>query len=152
MRQSARLSCLRLENKVIFQMQPRAYLLALVAASALLGALTHSASAQYYDRRYYEDRGPPPPSGYYEERRYYREGPPPGYQGPPPGYRQGPPPGRGGIVCAREHGYCSFQGPAIVRYGAGGRFVTRRAVNGIPCNNQVFGDPYPGVEKACFID
>jgi len=126
-------------------MQPRAYLLAVVAASALFGALTHSASAQYYDRRYYEDRGPPPPPGYYEERRYYREG-------PPPGYRQGPPEPRGGIVCAREHGFCAFQGPAVVRYGAAGRFSTRRGFNGIACNNQTFGDPAPGLEKACFID
>ena len=136
-------------------MQPRVYVLALVAASALFGALTPPASAQYYDRRYQDDRGPPPPPpGYYEERRYYREGPPQGYrEGPPPGYREGPgAQPRGGVVCAREHGFCAFQGPATVRYGAAGRFSTRRAFNGIACNNQTFGDPAPGLEKACFID
>jgi hypothetical protein len=154
-------------------MQPRTYLLALVAASALLGALPQSASAPYYDRRYYDDRGPPPPPpGYYEERRYYREGPPPGYrEGPPPIYREGPPPGyrdagppagfgqggppqerRGMVACAREHGYCGFQGRATVLYGANGRFARRQAVNGIACNNQNFGDPAPGQEKACFLD
>ena len=146
-------------------MQPRTYLLALVAVSALLGALPQSASAQYYDRRYYDDRGPPPPPpGYYEERRYYREGPPGYREGPPPGYRDGgPPPGfrqggppqdgrRGMVACAQEHGYCSFQGRATVMYGANGRFARRQAVNGIACNNQTFGDPAPGQEKACFLD
>jgi hypothetical protein len=39
-----------------------------------------------------------------------------------------------------------------VRYGAAGRFSTRRGMNGLPCNNQTFGDPAPGLEKACFID
>ncbi len=59
---------------------------------------------------------------------------------------------RGGVLCAREGGYCAFEGPATVRYGAGGRFVSRRAFNGVACNNSVFGDPYVGADKACFID
>jgi len=55
-------------------------------------------------------------------------------------------------VCAREHGFCAFQGPATVSYGAAGRFSRRRGFNGLPCNNETFGDPAPGLEKACFID
>ena len=110
--------------------------------------IPQAASAQYYDpygRRYYDEGyrrpPPPPPPGYYEERRYYREAPPPQV------YRQ-----PRGIFCAREGGYCSFQGPAVVRYGAGGRFATRRAFNGIPCNNATFGDPFVGAKKECYID
>ncbi len=121
----------------------------LMIAVALV--IPQAASAQYYDpygRRYYDDGyrrppPPPPPPGYYEERRYYREAPP---APRPQAYR------RGGVFCAREGGYCQFEGPAIVRYGAGGRFATRRAVNGIPCNNATFGDPFVGADKACYID
>jgi hypothetical protein len=110
------------------------------------------ASAQYYDpygRRYYDDgyRGPiARPPGYYEERRYYRERAPDHYREREV-YRP-----RRGVFCAREGGYCAFEGPAIVRYGAGGRFVSRRAFNGIACNNSVFGDPFVGADKACYID
>jgi hypothetical protein len=60
--------------------------------------------------------------------------------------------GGGGIVCANEGGFCAFRGEAIVRYGARGVYVTRRARNGIPCNNRVFGDPIYGVGKHCIID
>lgn len=56
------------------------------------------------------------------------------------------------MTCAKEHGYSAFQGPATVSYGANGRFAKRQAVNGIACNNQTFGDPAPGLEKACFLD
>lgn len=128
-------------------MQPRAYLLAALAASVLLAAVAQPASAQApdvpygYGRRPYDEgyRGPPPPPpprGYYEERRYAPR---------PPGRR-------GGVFCAREGGFCHFEGPAIVRYGAGGRFTTRRAFNGIPCTNDAFGDPARGLDKACYID
>jgi hypothetical protein len=121
-----------------------------LAAIAML-VIPQAATAQFYDpygRRYYDDRPPPPPPGYYEERRYYRERPPEYYRERDV-YRQ---PRRGGVLCAREGGYCAFEGPAIVRYGAGGRFVSRRAFNGIACNNSVFGDPFVGADKACFID
>jgi hypothetical protein len=97
----------------------------------------------------YEPPPPPPPPGYYDnrrrdydDRRYddrrYRER---------DVYRQ-----PRGVFCAQEGGFCNFQGPAVVRYGGAGRFTTRRAFNGIPCTNSAFGDPAPGVNKACFID
>lgn len=53
--------------------------------------------------------------------------------------------------CASESGYCNFRGNREVRYGVEGRWVYRNATNGIPCNNQTFGDPAPGVGKACFV-
>jgi hypothetical protein len=130
----------------------RSTVLFLVAIAMLV--IPQAASAQYYDqygRRYYDDGyrqpPPPPPPGYYEERRYYREQRPPEYREREV-YRQP----RGGVMCAREGGFCAFEGPATVRYGAGGRFVSRRAFNGIACNNSVFGDPFVGADKACFID
>jgi hypothetical protein len=115
----------------------------LMVAAVLLIPL--AASAQRFDPygRPYDDgyRRPPPP-GYYEDRRYGER--------PPEAFRQ--PRVGGGIVCAREGGFCRFQGPAVVRYGAGGRFTSRRAFDGIPCNNSVFGDPYPGADKICIVD
>lgn len=54
-------------------------------------------------------------------------------------------------LCAREGGHCRFQGIANVRYGARGRYVTRPVVDGVPCTSDVFGDPYPGVRKSCFV-
>lgn len=130
----------------------RSTVLFLVAIAMLV--IPQAASAQYYDqygRRYYDDGyrqpPPPPPPGYYDERRYYREQRSPEYREREV-YRQP----RGGVMCAREGGFCAFEGPATVRYGAGGRFVSRRAFNGVACNNSVFGDPYVGADKACFID
>lgn len=116
----------------------------LFLALAVFVAMTQTVAAQPYDpygRRYYDDgyRRPPPPPGYYEDRRYRER--------PPEVYRQGPQ----RVFCAREDGFCHFQGPATVYYGAGGRFASRRAVNGIPCSNSVFGDPFPGADKSCFF-
>jgi len=54
------------------------------------------------------------------------------------------------VRCAEEHGYCATPFPTIVRYGARGvyaRLHTRGG--GIPCNNEVFGDPLVGVVKHC---
>jgi hypothetical protein len=117
----------------------------LVATAVLLfpQAASSQLDAPPYGRRYddgYRRPPPPPPPGYREERRYHRERPPQVYRQPR------------GIFCAREGGYCRFQGPAVVRYGAGGRFTSRRAFDGIPCNNSVFGDPFVGADKACYID
>lgn len=150
-------------------MQTKDFLLAAVAAAVLFPALTQTASAQPYPRPYYEEgyrQGPPPPPpGYYEERRYYREAPPPGY-GPQPGYGrppQGYPPQQGyqpqqgyrqqpsQTVCAREGGFCAFRGEATVRYGLGGRWVTKKARDGIECGNRTFGDPAPGADKVCIL-
>jgi len=69
----------------------------------------------------------------------------PGYG--PPGY------GGGGQICANEGGFCAFRGTALVRYGANGRYITRRARNGIPCASEYFGgDPFYGVVKHCIIN
>lgn len=56
-----------------------------------------------------------------------------------------------GRKCADEGGYCSFRGTLAVSYGVGNRWVTRTFANGVSCTNAVFGDPAPGVRKACFL-
>jgi hypothetical protein len=54
--------------------------------------------------------------------------------------------------CASEDGFCAFSGPGEVRYGTKGRFVVRRAMNGIPCRVETFGsDPAFGEPKHCFV-
>ena len=59
---------------------------------------------------------------------------------------------RGWEYCASEGSVCSFSGPAEVRYGAKGRFVTKRAINGMPCSLEAFGsDPVYGERKSCFV-
>lgn len=54
--------------------------------------------------------------------------------------------------CADEGGRCSFVGPHYVFYGAGDHYVMLPMTNGAACTNVVFGDPAPGVRKACYID
>ncbi len=62
--------------------------------------------------------------------------------GGPPGYS----------YCADEGGRCDFNGYyADVAYGANGKFNYKyNVMNGIDCNNTVFGDPIWGVRKACY--
>lgn len=55
------------------------------------------------------------------------------------------------VKCANEGGVCNFSGTRQVRYGADGRYVTRRATNGVECSNRLFGDPIPGERKACYV-
>jgi len=56
------------------------------------------------------------------------------------------------VRCASEGDYCNFSGSAQVRFGADGRFVTRRGSNGMPCKESAFGeDPAYGVRKHCFV-
>ena len=56
--------------------------------------------------------------------------------------------GRTETECAKENGVCKCSG--IVRYGSGDKWTEGRAVSkSINCNNNVFGDPYHGVQKAC---
>jgi spore coat protein U-like protein len=58
----------------------------------------------------------------------------------------------GYTFCSRENQRCSFSGTKDVAYGANGRFNYRYGVTGgIDCNNGTFGDPFPGVVKACYI-
>ncbi len=53
--------------------------------------------------------------------------------------------------CAREGGSCSFSGTRRVRYGLDGRYVYRSVTGPIDCSNEVFGDPYPGADKLCWV-
>ena len=53
--------------------------------------------------------------------------------------------------CAIEGEYCQFYGQREVRYGAGDRWTGRTAIDGVHCGNDVFGDPAPGVVKACHV-
>jgi hypothetical protein len=66
----------------------------------------------------------------------------------PPPDPVGPP---GYTFCAREAGVCSFTGAASVAYGANGLFNFLQASGSIACNSATFGDPAPGVAKACFF-
>ena len=60
--------------------------------------------------------------------------------------------GPGWDYCASEGGVCSFSGAGEVRYGINGKFVVRRAVNGMPCSVEAFGrDPAYGENKFCFV-
>ena len=60
--------------------------------------------------------------------------------------------GPGWEYCASEGGVCGFSGPGEVRYGVNGKFVVRRAVNGMPCDVNTFGrDPAYGENKHCFV-
>jgi hypothetical protein len=61
-------------------------------------------------------------------------------------------PERGWEYCASEGGTCHFSGMADVRYGAQGRWVTMRGINGLPCSVDTFGrDPIYGQRKQCFV-
>jgi hypothetical protein len=42
-------------------------------------------------------------------------------------------------------------GTATVRYGYGGRWSYRTVNGGVPCTNQVFGDPAYGAPKECWV-
>jgi len=54
------------------------------------------------------------------------------------------------VECAAENGNCHCPG-GVVRYGDKSRYAPAKAVSGnsIGCNNNVFGDPAPGVAKKC---
>lgn len=51
--------------------------------------------------------------------------------------------------CAQEDAQCSFSGRREVRYGANGTFTYKTLTGPVQCGNAVFGDPLPGVDKAC---
>jgi hypothetical protein len=53
------------------------------------------------------------------------------------------------VTCAKEDGFCQFDGRREVAYGSGNRWVTKVFTNGVKCANSVFGDPAPGVAKTC---
>ena len=57
---------------------------------------------------------------------------------------------QGTVPCAREGGFCNVPYPTTVIYGYRGATTTREVgPGGIPCNNQMFGDPAPGAGKWC---
>jgi hypothetical protein len=54
------------------------------------------------------------------------------------------------VPCAEENGFCRVPYPTRVFYGVPGQQATRDvSERGIPCSNEVFGDPAPGVPKHC---
>jgi hypothetical protein len=57
---------------------------------------------------------------------------------------------QGRVPCAEENGFCRVPYPTRVVYGVPGRSAARDVrERGIPCSNQVFGDPAPGSPKRC---
>jgi len=57
----------------------------------------------------------------------------------------------GYVKCADENGYCSFSGTQQVYYGADSCYKVKTFTDGVACNNNNFGDPLPGVGKACYV-
>ena len=54
--------------------------------------------------------------------------------------------------CAAENGTCSISGYRTVAFGANGRFDYGTLGNSTACTTGVFGDPAPGVVKACYAE
>lgn len=54
------------------------------------------------------------------------------------------------MKCANEGGFCRFDGTKEVRYAHDTRWSYRRFPNGVPCSNEIFGDPAFGVVKQCY--
>ena len=61
--------------------------------------------------------------------------------GGPSGYAQ----------CAVENGTCAFSDNRRIAYGANGAFNFRILAGGTACTNDVFGDPFNGTAKACYL-
>jgi hypothetical protein len=59
--------------------------------------------------------------------------------------------GRKWTPCAAEYGTCQFNGTRDVLYGTVEQHVVKTFSNSAACNNGVFGDPAPGVEKRCAV-
>lgn len=54
--------------------------------------------------------------------------------------------------CSNEGGFCHAGPGAMIHYGRRGAFTHRPSPpGGLPCNNEVFGDPLVGVPKVCFV-
>jgi hypothetical protein len=54
------------------------------------------------------------------------------------------------VPCAQEDGYCRVPYPTSVIYGVPGRSTAIYVrAGGVPCSNEVFGDPAPYVRKRC---
>jgi hypothetical protein len=71
---------------------------------------------------------------------------------PPTTVRSGDTPPAGYTLCGLENQVCSINGTANVVYGAGSTWTAPRSVTGnLACDNGTFGDPAPGVVKACYV-
>ncbi|TDD62687.1 hypothetical protein E1263_02935 [Kribbella antibiotica] len=57
----------------------------------------------------------------------------------------------GWTQCAGEAGSCDPGGPATIAYGNNGRFNYVTAQGPTACTNGMFGDPFFGVAKACYV-
>jgi hypothetical protein len=59
---------------------------------------------------------------------------------------------QGWVHCATEGGFCRAPYGALIHFGLRGAFTHRRNPDGgLPCTDQVFGDPLVGVHKECFF-
>ncbi|UTY57400.1 M12 family metallo-peptidase [Massilia sp. erpn] len=56
----------------------------------------------------------------------------------------------GYAYCTAEHQNCTFAGTQSITYGAGTKFAHKLVANSVMCDNGSFGDPNPGVVKACY--
>ncbi len=59
--------------------------------------------------------------------------------------------GRKWAPCAAEYGTCRFDGTRDVLYGTAAQHTVKTFTASADCNNGVFGDPAPGVEKHCAL-
>lgn len=65
-------------------------------------------------------------------------------------HAQAPP--TGAVECAKESERCKFSGTGDVSYGAGDKWISKTATDGINCGVAAFGkDPAPNVLKTCKI-
>lgn len=61
-------------------------------------------------------------------------------------------PPAGYVLCTAESKGCTLTKVADLVYGAGSTWTAARPlIGGVPCNNRTFGDPLPGVVKACYV-
>ena len=72
-------------------------------------------------------------------------------QSPTPTQTPTPTPTPAWVTCAVENGFCSFSGPALVRYGANNTWASGTYTDGVLCANSIFGDPVYGTAKSCQI-
>ncbi|RKP49874.1 hypothetical protein D7Z26_18770 [Cohnella endophytica] len=56
----------------------------------------------------------------------------------------------GYTFCAKEHDTCSLTGTNNIAYGGNGIFAYGDKTGSFGCDNGLFGDPAPGVEKSCY--
>jgi hypothetical protein len=107
----------------------------------------------YCSNSVFGDPAPGRPKACYFHRDEYREPMPPQHEYHPPpadqGYRHHN--GPRWVVCASEGQYCRFEGQREVKYGAGDSWSHISARHKVYCGNNVFGDPAPGVLKACYV-